>query len=105
MPAPKNNPEILALSEAAQAILAGHWMMGKRSTLTLHNQKSRLSPPAKVAMDELIAAGIISDTKADHGYPESRTYKLTEQGAAMEFRKSLTWMEQHGKFSITEPIT
>ena len=105
MTAPKNNPEILALSETAQAILAGHWMMGKDFTLTMNNQKSRLTHLAAGAMDELVAAGIISDTKTDDGYPESRTYKLTDRGAAMEFRKSFSWMECHGTFSITEPIT
>lgn len=105
MPAPKNSPEILTLSDTAQAILACHWMMGKGSSITLQNQKSRLSPPAKTAMAELIAADIISDEKADDGYAESRTYRLTKTGASLEFRKSFKWVEEHGKFSITEPIT
>lgn len=104
MIAPKNSPEILALSADAQAVLAGHWMMGLKATLTLQNQQYRLSERGKAAMDELIAAGIISDEKADDGYAESRTYKLTPYGAGLEFRKSFTWMQENGAFSITEPI-
>ena len=102
---PKNDPEILSLTPAAQAILAGHWGLGAGMTLTLQNQKSRLSDRAAQGMAELVGAGMIRDEKADDGYPESRTYSLTEYGASLEFRKSLTWMDEYGKFSITEPIT
>lgn len=102
---PKNPPEILALSTDAQAVLAGHWMMGARATLTLQNQKSRLSARGEKAMRELIEANIVRDEKADDGYPESRTYSLTAKGQKLEYRKSFSWMDEHGKFSITEPIT
>lgn len=104
MKAPKNDPEILSLSEDAQALLAGHWSMGRKSTLTMQNQKSCLSARARLAMDALIAAGMVSEEKADDGYLESRTYRLTEYGASLEFRKSFKWMAENGKFSITEPI-
>lgn len=105
MSAPKNSPEILALSEDAQAILAGHWMFGIKFTLTMGNQMSRFSPRAKAAISELVSAGIILDEKADDGYAESRTYSLSEKGKSLEFRKSIKWIETHGKFSTTEPIT
>lgn len=104
MIAPKNSPEVLALSIDAQAVLAGHWMLGKGSTLTMRNQAARLSARGRVAIEELVAAGILADEKAEDGYPESRTYRLTAHGAALEFRKSLTWMGEHGKFSISERI-
>ena len=102
-PTPKNAPEILALSTDAQAILAGHWMLGKGCALQMDNQVSVLSDRAATAMSELVGAGILSDEKADSGYAESRVYLLTEKGAAMEFRKSMKWMEENGKFSITKP--
>lgn len=104
MRAPQNDPQILSLSDDAQAVLAGHWGWGSGATLTLLNQKSRLSSRGDMAMRELISAGIISDEKADDGYQESRTYRLTEYGASLEFRKSLRWMDLHGKFSIVEAI-
>lgn len=100
----KNHPEILALSVDAQAVLAGHWMMGKAATLTMQNQQWRLSERGRAAITELVEAGILSDEKADDGYAESRTYRLTEKGAEMEFRKPLKWMAEHGKFSIAERI-
>lgn len=100
----KNSPEILGLSELAQAILAGHWGFAKGSTLTLQNQKSRLTASAAEAMSELVAAGIVADNKADDGYAESRTYSLTDKGRSAEFRKPISWMDKHGKISITEPI-
>ena len=102
MSAPKNSTEILALSKTAQAILAGYWGFGKGFTLTIQNQKSCISTECKVPMAELISAGIISDEKADDGYAESRTYKLTEKGSGMEFRKSMAWIKDNGIFSITE---
>jgi hypothetical protein len=102
---PKNSPEILELSYDAQAILAGHWMFGAKFTLTMGNQKSRFSLRAKKAFCDLVSAGIILDEKADDGYAESRTYSLSEIGKGLEFRKSITWVEKYGKFSITEPIT
>lgn len=105
MPPKLNNAEILALSLDAQAILAGHWTFGVKTSLTIQNQTSRLSPRANAAIAELVAAGIISDTKADDGYAESRTYQLTEYGSGLEFRKSLKWMGEHGRFQITEKIT
>ena len=103
MSAPANSPEILALSTRAQAILAGYWMLGGNFTLTLQNQTSSISEDCKPAMAELINAGIINDEKADDGYAESRTYRMTDIGAALEFRKSLEWMKENGRFSITEP--
>lgn len=105
MSAPKNSPEILALSEDAQAILAGHWMFGIKFTLTMGNQTSRFSPRAKSAFSELIGAGIILDEKADDGCAESRVYSLSEKGKTLEFRKSFEWIETHGNFNTTEPIT
>jgi len=102
---PNNSPKILVLSNDAQAVLAGHWMMGAGCTLTLQNQVARLSKRGQAAIAELVEAGILSDTKADDGYAESRTYALTENGKGLEFRKSFKWMDQHGKFSITEKIT
>ena len=104
MNAPKNSPEILALSVVAQAILAGHWMMGKNCTLTLQNQTSRLTADGKVAMQELIDADIINEGNSDDGYAEGRCYTMSDKGAEFEFRKSLNWMAEHGKFSITEPV-
>lgn len=101
---PKNSPEILALSKHAQAILAGHWMLGKGCTLTLQNQASRFTERSRSAMDELIEAGIVSEEKADDGYAESRTYRLTEKGACLEYRKSLAWMKENGKFPLVEPL-
>lgn len=101
---PKNDPAVLALSTDAQAVLSAHWMLGKRATLTLQNQQSRLSARGAQAIAELVNARIVSDEKADDGHAESRTYRLTDYGASLEFRKSLTWMQKHGKFSITEPI-
>ena len=103
MGAPKNNPEILALSTDARAVLAGHWMFGRKMTLTMQNQQSVLSERGAAAIFELIDAGMLSEEKADDGYPESRVYRLTEKAAGMEFRKSLNWMDKNGKFSITEP--
>jgi len=100
----KNHPEILALSTDAQALLAGHWAMGKGATLTMQNQKSRLSERGRAAITELVEAGILSDEKALDGYAESRIYRLTVKGSAMEFRKPLKWMEEYGKFSIVERI-
>lgn len=106
IPGPKkNSPEILALSNDAQAVLTGHWMLGAHATLTLQNQKSVLSDRGRAAMNELIDAGIISDEKADDGYAESRTYRVTSLGLTLEYHKSLKWMDEHGKFSITEPIS
>ena len=105
MALPKNHPDILAMTTDAQALIAGNWMMGRRSTLTMGNQQSRFSPRAKLAMADLVSSGIISDKKADDGRAESRTYRLTSKGADMEFRKSLQWMEKNGQFSITEPIS
>ena len=102
---PKNSPEILALSDDAQAILAAHWMFGAKFTLTMGNQQSRFSPRAKTAMQELIDADVINEGKADDGYAESRTYSLSEKGKGLEFRKSMNWVEKNGKFSITEPVT
>lgn len=100
---PKNSPEILSLSTDAQAVLAGYWMSA-RAKLTPQNQKSRLSARGEKAIQELIAAKIIRDEKADDGYPESRTYSLTAKGQKLEYRKPFSWMGEHGKFSITDPI-
>ena len=103
MTEPKNDPEILALSNDAQAVLAGHWMFGPGATLTLQNQQPVLSKRGAAAISELIAAGILTVEKTVDGCSESRTYRLTEKAARMEFRKSLKWLDQNGKFSITEP--
>ena len=103
MPAPKNAPEILTLSLDAQAVLAGHWMFGPSAELTLQNQASVLSDRGAAAISELVREGMLSDEKADDGYAESRTYRLTEKAANMEFRKSIRWLEENGKFSITQP--
>lgn len=102
---PKNSPEILALSYDAQAILAGHWMLGRNSTITIQNQKSHLSERGEAAMAELIGAEIVSEENANDGFPESRTYRLTDAGRAMEFRKPLSWINQHGRFSLVTPTT
>ena len=99
-----NSQEIMALSNDAQAVLAGHWMMGKKATLTMQNQKTRLSERGLAAITELVDAGIIRDEKADDGFSKSRIYRLTEKGAALDFRKSLKWMDKHGKFSIVDRI-
>ena len=104
MAPPENSPEILSLSSDAQALLAGHWGLGVNASLTLQNQRSRLSERGAAAMAELVKAGIISDEKADDGYAESRTYRLTPHGATLEFRKSLPWMEQNAKFKLTTLI-
>jgi len=104
MAIPKNHPDILALTNDAQALIAGHWVFGKGFTLTLSNQHSLLSTRAKSAMVELVSSGLISDKKADDGYAESRAYSLTAKGADMEFRKSFAWMEKNGKFPVTEAI-
>eukprot|EP00919_Chromeraceae_sp_WS-2016_P031912 GHVR01075256.1.p2 GENE.GHVR01075256.1~~GHVR01075256.1.p2 ORF type:complete len:106 (-),score=4.03 GHVR01075256.1:526-843(-) len=105
MSAPKNSPEILSLSNDAQAVLAGYWGFGATFTLTMRNQESRFTPRAQSAFSELIKDGIILDEKADDGYAESRTYSLSEKGKKLEFRKSLAWVDEHAKFSTTEPIT
>lgn len=104
MTARKNSPEVLALSIPAQAVLAGNWMLSKGFTITFQNQKTSMSEVCATAMAELIVAGFVSDEKADDGYPESRTYRLTEKGAAMDFRKPMKWMDQHGSFPITKQI-
>ena len=105
MTAPRNSPEVLELSKDAQSILAGYWGFGVKFTLTMGNQKSRFSPRGKAAMQELIDADIINEGKADDGYAESRAYSLSDKGKTLEFRKSISWISDHGKFSTTEPIT
>ncbi|WP_306150665.1 hypothetical protein [Roseovarius sp. MMSF_3281] len=100
----KNDPEILSLSNDAQAVLAGNWMLGKNMTLTLQNQEYALSRRGEKAMRELIGAGMISCEKADDGYPESATYRLTDYGADLNFQKSMKWMKEHGGFSLVQKV-
>lgn len=104
-PTPENSPEILSLSTDAQVVLAAQWALGLGSTLTMQNQASRFSPRAAAAVRELVEAGIILDEKADDGFAESRTYRLSGKGRGLEFRKSMKWISEHGKFNISEKIT
>lgn len=103
MPA-QNSPEILALSNDAQALLAGYWGLGRQASLTMQNQAARFSDRATKAMQEIVAANILGDEKADDSYDESRTYRLTSHGQTLDFKKSLSWMKENARFSTTESI-
>lgn len=92
------------ISVHAQAILAAHWGISPEATLTLNNEASRLTRESSDAMSELICAGFVKAEKAANGFAQSMTYTLTSLGKKTNIRKSLTWMERHGKFSLTEPI-
>ncbi len=100
----KNSPEILALSNDAQAILAGHWMYGRMHKLTLNNVESRFTERSARAMQELIDAGLISEEPSNDGYEDGRVYRLTEKGAGLEYSKSFEWMKKHGRFKMMEKI-
>lgn len=78
--------------------------MMPRTELTMKNQVSRLSEQASKAMSELIMAGYVDAQKADDGYAESMTYRLTDTGKKLKRGKSIAWMEKHGRFPLTEKI-
>lgn len=86
------------LSNLALAIRTG-FFLNPRTTLCLRNEKSRLTAEAQAAMNELVAAGILSATQDG----AACIYRLTEAGAELP-PQSLAWMAKHGKVSIVEPI-
>lgn len=92
------------LSTTAQAILASHWGLGPDCKVTLGNEVSRMTSRSREAMSELIVEGFVQAEKADDGRAESLTYTLTEKGKSADLRKSMSWMEKHGKFPFTEKI-
>jgi hypothetical protein len=100
----KNSPEILALSNDAQAVLAGHFMFGTSNTLQIGNIESRLNERGEKAMQELIDAGLLQESNTEDGNDRGRIYRLTEKCANLSYRKSLDWMSEHGKFSVMEKI-
>ena len=100
----KNSPEILALSEDAQATLAGHFMFGASSSLEIGNIESRLNPRGEKAIRELIDAGLLSESQTEDGNERGRIYRVTEKCAGLSYRKSLNWMAEHGKFTLMEKI-
>lgn len=92
------------LSTTAQLILATHFAWGDETTLTMGNEVSRMTFASRNAMSELIMAGVIVAKKADDGRAESIEYRLTEKGQKLECRKSVEWMEKHGKVPFAEKI-
>jgi hypothetical protein len=92
------------LGNDARAILAGRFMSPK-TTLVLNNQEKGLTERSRVAFDELIAAGLLSEEPADNGYAEARRYALTEAGRLYPRAAPFEFMARHGNFKIVEPIS
>lgn len=93
------------LSIRAQAIAAGYFGLNPNMKLTLRNVENRLTAENAKAMSELIGAGLIKAEKAPDSNPASVVYALTPKGRKTKLAKSLSWMEKHGAFSLTEPVT
>jgi hypothetical protein len=91
------------LGDDARAILAGHFLSPK-ATLVLHNQEKCLTERSRAAFDELIDAGLLSETPAENSYDEARRYALTDAGKGYPRAVSLDFMSKHGSFKLVEPI-
>jgi len=91
------------LDTDAFVILASHFGNPK-SSLTLHNQESRLTERSRAAFDTLIEAGLITEEPVDGGYPEARRYALTDAGKSYPRNISLDYARKHGQFSLVEKI-
>lgn len=86
------------LSNMAKAIRTG-FFLNPKATLTLWNEKSELTPDALAAMQELIDGGFV----AVEAEGKMRRYSLTEAGAELP-RQSFTWMLEHAREPLTQPI-
>lgn len=91
------------LSDDARLILVTRFMSPKAS-LVLDNQERCFTVQARAAFDELIDAGILTETPADNGYAEARRYALTNMGKTYPRAATLGFVKEHGGFALTEQI-
>lgn len=89
------------LSIRAQAIAAGYFGLNPTMKLTLWNVENRLTEENAKAMQELIDKNLVRAARFRDGRV---TYTLTEEGRKADLKRSLAWMEKHGRFALTEPI-
>lgn len=91
------------LRDDARLILVTRFMSPK-AALVLDNQERCFTAQARAAFDELIDAGILTESPADNGYAEARRYALTDMGKTYPRAATLGFVKEHGGFALTERI-
>ncbi|KKN90476.1 hypothetical protein LCGC14_0228450 [marine sediment metagenome] len=91
------------LRNDARVIFATRFMSPK-AALTLDNQERCFTARARAAFDELIDAGLLTETAVEHGYAEARRYALTDLGQTYPRAITLGFVKEHGDFPLVELI-
>lgn len=92
------------LPNDARSILGGNFA-SPRSRMTLQNQERVLTERARSAFDELISAGLLYERELDDGYPEARTYGLTDAGKVYPRFITFEFAKRNGNFPLLELST
>ena len=90
---------MMALSDAAKALLAALWVSPK-FTLRYGMVKSVPSQEADDALSQLASAGLVQRTSEPGG---AVVYSLTDAGVSMDRRQSMAFVKSHGSFPLSQP--
>lgn len=99
-------PDTPALSDDARAVIGCLFRLPTTETFKVtFNTPSRITPRAKAALDELVAARILR-VRSRKGRGPEKALDYTAPGvAAREIAKgvSMAWLKKHGNFPLTHP--